>query len=269
MARVEPGPNRFGEALRHWRQRRRLTQLALALDAEVSARHLSFLESGRAKPSREMVLLLASVLDVPLRERNMLLDAAGFAPIYRETDLGSGELSEVRAALDFILTRQEPNPAIVMDRYSNVILANDSSRRLMGHFIKNPSAVVVDGRLNALRTVFHPEGLRPSIVNWDAVARALLVRFEREIGFYGHDTKATDLLRELRSLPGYSGSTVPELTSPPPPLLPLELRHGEASLKFLTTIATFGTPLDVTVQELRIESYFAANAEAERFLRDR
>src|SRR5258705_11872769 len=162
---TEPG---FGRLLRQWRSQRGMSQLQLAVEADVSARHLSFVETGRAQASREMVLLLARVLDVPLRDRNDLLVAAGYAPIYRATALDAPALGQVRRALDFILRQQEPYPAIVLDRHWNILLANAATGRLVEALL-DPAAVGELGG-NAMRLMFHPRGFRPYIVNWEPTA---------------------------------------------------------------------------------------------------
>src|SRR5512134_2571210 len=169
---VESSPSSVGALLKQWRERRRMSQLALAIEAAVSSRHLSFVETGRSRPSREMVLLLAEVLDVPPRARNDLLAAAGYTPIYRESALDAPEMAPLRRALDFILRQQEPYPAIVLDRYWNILLANDGTGRFMGLFL-DPEAVDALGPPNAMRLICHPQALRPFIVNWETTAAAL------------------------------------------------------------------------------------------------
>ena len=155
----------MGPLLRHWRAARRVSQLDLALDADVSSRHLSFVETGRAQPSREMVLRLAEALEVPLRERNALLLAAGYAPLYRETDLGAPEMVDARHAVEFILAQQEPYPAIVVDRHWNVLLANQATHRFLALFLPGPPA----GPVNVMRLIFDPQGVRPFVENWEEV----------------------------------------------------------------------------------------------------
>src|ERR671923_1173107 len=158
-----PATQTFGALLKHWRLARRMSQLALALEAEISARHLSFLETGRAQPSREMVLLLSRVLEVPLRGRNELLTAAGYAPIYRETALDAPEMAQARRALGFMLRQQEPYPALVLDRHWNILMSNAAMGRVMGLFL-DPAALAALGAPNAMRLSYHPQGLRPFIV---------------------------------------------------------------------------------------------------------
>jgi transcriptional regulator with XRE-family HTH domain len=157
-----------------------MSQLALATEAEISARHLSFLETGRAQPSREMVLLLASVLAVPLREQNVLLTAAGFAPVHRETALAAPELGQVRRALDLMLAQQEPFPALVVDRHWNLLMQNEGADRVLGLFLDPNAAAAIPSPPNVARLTFHPGGLRPYIANWEALAGPLLQQIHRE-----------------------------------------------------------------------------------------
>jgi transcriptional regulator with XRE-family HTH domain len=251
----EPGPSggQIGGLLRHWRAARRVSQLDLALDADVSSRHLSFVETGRAQPSREMVLRLAEALEVPLRERNALLLAAGFAPVYRETGLDAPEMAEARRAVEFILAQQEPYPAIVVDRHWNVLLANAAAGRFLSLF---PLADVPPPP-NAMRLLFHPRGLRPYILNWEEVAGGLIQRVHREAAGGPPDAGTKALLAELLGYPGVPPRwRTPELDKPPAPLVTIVYGWGDRRLRFFSTVTTFGTPQDVTLQELRIECFF-------------
>src|SRR5712691_10047408 len=190
----------FGRLLRHWRAQRRVSQLALAVEAEVSSRHVSFIETGRAQPSREMVLLLADVLDVPLRYRNELLTTAGYAPIYRETGLDAPAMAQVRRALDLILRQQEPYPALVLDRHWNVLKVNQGSARVQAYFL-DPVAVAELGPPNAMRLIFHPRAFRPYIVNWEATAASLIQWLHRDALSGFADAETRGLLEELLSYP--------------------------------------------------------------------
>src|SRR5262245_14219477 len=221
----------FGDLLRRWRCVRRLSQLALAIEAEVSTRHLSFLETGRAQPSREMVLLLAGVLDVPLREQNALLVAAGFAPLYHETALAAPALSQVRRALGFMLTQQEPYPALVVDRHWNLLMQNEGAQRLFGLFLDREAAATVPGPPNAARLTFHPCGLRPYITNWEALAGPLIQQMHRAAVGGILDEGTRGLLEELLAYPGVPArwrQLDPEAHSMP--LLPLALRKDDLAL---------------------------------------
>ena len=258
----------LGTLLRAWRLARRLTQQELAERAEVSVRHLSFLETGRAGASREMVLVLANALDLPLRERNLLLGAAGFAAAYRETSLDAAPMAHIRRALDHILAQQEPFPALVLDRAWNVVRMNHGAQRLFAHFVLplSPPPIVLT---NLAHAVFHPEGLRHVIVDWPAIAAATAERLHREAAADGSDGGP----RALRdAVLAYAG--IPErlrqsrLVDMLPVALPLCLRAPDgAEARLFTTLTTLGTPLDVTAEELRIESYFPLDDATDALIR--
>jgi len=251
----------FGQVLRQWRLARRMSQLTLATEAEISSRHLSFLETGRAQPSREMVLLLASVLDVPLRDQNLLLTAAGYAPIYRETALGAPELGQVQQALRFMLQKQEPYPAIVVDRHWNILMQNAAGGRIFGLFLDREAMAEVPGPPNAIRMTFHPRGLRPYLVNWEALAGPLIQQVHREAVGGIPDEGTRRLLEEVVSYPGVPARwRTPDANAHSTAVLPFTLRKGDLTLRFFTTIATLGTPQDITLQELRVECFFPADA---------
>src|SRR5262249_428749 len=188
-------PTAVGHLLREWRAARGMSQLDLAMHAGFSARHVSFIETGRTQPSRQALLILAETLGVPLRERNRLLEAGGYAHVYRQTSLDSSEMSHIRRGLNFILARPKPYAALVLDRYSNCVMGNDVSDRLV-RWIVDPS--LITGHMNHLRLVFHPLGARRAIVNWDEVSRHLFDRAERELGDAKGDDAASALLDELR-----------------------------------------------------------------------
>lgn len=247
-----------GTLLRHWRTHRRMSQLDLAHEAEVSTRHLSFLENGKAKPSREMVLVLSSALEVPLRERNTLLRAAGFAPAYRETDLDAPEMAPVRRALDFLLAKQEPYGAVVVDRTWNVLMGNTPFRTLGAWLGVDPDAT----ERNLLVQTFSEDGLKPFIENWDDVARSILDRAHREAV---DDAEAAELFERLASMPGVpSDWRVADWGRAPDLLIPVVLCKDGLRLAFYTTVTRLGSPIDVTASELRIESYYPADAATER-----
>jgi transcriptional regulator with XRE-family HTH domain len=252
--------------LKQWRERRRMSQLTLAIEAEISSRHLSFLETGRSRPSREMVLLLAEVLDVPPRGRNDLLAAAGYAPIYRESNLEAPEMAQFRRALDFMLRQQEPYPAIVLDRYWNILLGNEGTARFMGLWMDAESIDAL-GPPNGLRLICHPEGLRPYIVNWEVTAAALIQWLHRDL-LRSADEGIRLLLDELLSYPGMPRNwRTLDLDAPAAPFLAIEMQKGETHLKFFTTLTTLGTPYDITLHELRIESFFPADDATDTSLR--
>ncbi|MDR0182776.1 helix-turn-helix domain-containing protein [Lysobacter arvi] len=245
--------SRLGALLREWRAVRRLSQLDLALDAGVSPRHLSCVETGKAQPSREMIARLADALDVPLRERNALLVAAGFAPRYPETALATPELSQMRRAIEFILAQQEPYPAFVLNRHWDVLMANDAALRV-NTFVMNGRA---SAHANMIRQIFDPDDLRAAVDNWDEVAGDLIRHLHGEVAAAPSDAKARELLEEVLAYPGVPARwRLRDVESAPAPLLTTVLRQGDLRLRFFSTITTFGTPRDVTLEELRIECCF-------------
>ncbi len=258
----------FGMLLKQWRNQRGLSQLDLAVTSQVSQRHISFLESGRANPSREMVLQLAIGLEIPLRQQNQMLSAAGFTPIHTETDLSAPEMTSVRKAIDFMLRQQEPYPAIVIDRYWNLLLSNNAATRLLNTFIdpdRLQTLFYLDGKLNLMRVMFDPRGLRPFIVNWEKFAVHLLHRLHREAMAEGEGEQSTVLLSELIHYPGVSElwHTSNQATHNVL-LLTTHFKRDDLELKFFSTIATLGTPYDITLQELRIECLFPADVVTEQ-----
>ena len=269
MAPVKAGKGAtraVGTLLKQWRQRKRMSQLGLAVEAEISTRHLSFLETGRAQPSRDMLLLLSQVLEVPLRARNEILTAAGYAPIYRETALGAPEMAQVRRALDFILRQQEPYPAMVLDRYWNVLMTNGAMDRMLGVLL-GPEAAEVAGPPNAMRLTFHPQGLRPAIVNWEPTASALIQWLHRDLLRTG-DAETRRLLEECLAYPDVPRQwRTLDLDASTAPVLAIELRRGDARLSCFTTLASLGTPYDITLHELRVECFFPADDATDEALR--
>ena len=257
----------FGLLLRRWRLARGHSQTELALRASVSARHVSFLETARALPSRDMVLQLAEALDVPLRERNTLLVAGGHAAAYSELPIADAELATIRRMLRMMLDRHEPFPAIVVDRCWNVTMHNAGMARMLGCLLA--PAYLEATELNHARLVLRPDGLRPWIVNWPDVAAAMLNRLHREMAAAPSDAAKAALLHEMLALPG-----LPEaMRRPPPaapisPFLPIHLRNQAIDLQLFTTITSVGTPQDVTVQELRIEAFYPADTASERSLQE-
>jgi transcriptional regulator with XRE-family HTH domain len=255
----------LGALLRGWRQQRHLSQLELASTAGVSARHLSFIETGRSRPSREMVLHLAEHLDVPLRERNALLLAGGFAPTYRETDLDAPEMRAVREAIDRVLSGHEPYPAVVVDRRWNLVAANQAIQAL----VAGVSAELLGPPLNVLRAALHPDGLAPRIVNFSEWSEHVLDRLRRQVLLTG-DEELRELEEELRGYPGVSARAshggvegVGDIA------VTLRLRSGDGELRLLSTIATFGTAVDITAAELAIEAFFPADPETAATLQAR
>jgi transcriptional regulator with XRE-family HTH domain len=258
----------FGSRLRWWRKHRGLSQLDLAGVAGTSQRHVSFLECGRSQPSRDMVLCLAAALDVPLRQQNALLLAAGFAPVWRESDLTAPELATVSQALDYMLTQQEPFPAVVVDRHWNLLRANAGATRLTAFLTEPSPAPTHSGGVNLADWLLSPDGLRPFLVNWQDVAIHFLRGLQADAVADGIPETA-DLLQRLLAYPGVPAlSQVPSLEGSPPPVLAMHFRKGQTSLRLFTTIATLGTPQNVTVQEMRIECFFAADADTAQIFKD-
>ncbi|MHB8531561.1 MAG: MmyB family transcriptional regulator [Solirubrobacteraceae bacterium] len=255
MASVSAAHPPVGELLRTWRRRRSLSQLELALDAEVSSRHVSFLETGRAKPSREMVLRLAEHLAVPLRERNALLLAAGFAPAYAEHALSEHEMEPVREALDRFLRAHEPYPALVLDRRFDIVSANDA----LGTIVAGASAELLAPPVNALRVTLHPNGIAPRIANFGEWSSHLLARLRRQAAITA-DPELAALYEELCAYPGVGGADGAEHGPGEEICLPLRLRDGERELSLLSTVSTFGAAADVTLSELSIEAFYPADA---------
>ena len=242
-----------GALLRDWRRRRRLSQLDLALSADVSARHLSFIETGRARPSADMVLRLAEHLDVPLRDRNQLLLAAGFAPAFGQRDLAAPEMGPVRDALTRLLTAHEPFPALVVDRHWGLVAGN----RALGLLTAGVAPELLTEPVNVLRLALHPDGLAPRIANLSEWRAHLLDRLGRQAAVSA-DPALAALLEELAGLPGGDPAQTHDLTTTDV-VTPLRLRHPGGELTFLSTITTFGTAADVTVAELSLEAFFPAD----------
>ena len=264
-----PQPDLFGPMLRAWRRRRGASQLALALQSGVSQRHVSFLESGRARPSREMVVQLTSALDVPLRQRNAMLLAAGFAPAYRETNLTAPELLPVRKAIDHILKRQEPYPAVVIDRLWNLIQGNDAANAFTVFLFEGPPPPPPPGKPpNLLQWLLDPKALRPKIANWEEVARHLVSTTYAEILADGGEPRALAFIEEIMAYPDVPASFRKlRFEERPQPVLTVDYVVGGKALSVFTTIATLGTPQDVTLQEVRIESFFPADDRSDALFR--
>jgi transcriptional regulator with XRE-family HTH domain len=262
MPSVRQSPRPVGELLRQWREHRRMSQMDLALEAEISTRHLSFMETSRSKPSRDMILRLAEPLDLPLRERNHLLLAAGYAPVYTETALDSPQMTAVRAAVRQVLSAHEPYPAVVVDRNWNLVDANAS----LALFTDEMPPELLAPPINVLRASLHPDGMAPRIINLGEWRAHLLGRLRRQIALTA-DPALAALYDELCAYPCDQPEPEIELPGPGDIVVPLRIRQGSRALAFFSTVSTFGTPLDITVAELAIESFFPADAETSLFLR--
>jgi len=256
----------FGVQLRAWRQTRHVSQEELAARAGVSARHLSFVENGRSQPSRELVLALAGALDVPLRERNTLLTAAGFAAAFRASSLDAEVMASLRRAIDHVLAQQEPFGAVVVDGGWNLIRMNRGAGRLFQRF-----AMTAAGREAASNLVLgtvHPEALRPYIVNWTDVAGHLIARLHREVAARPGDDELSRLLARVLAQPGVPAewrAFAPGRSAAP--FIPVHLRSERLEVKLFTMMTSIGTPLDVTAEEIHIETYFPADDASEAALR--
>jgi transcriptional regulator with XRE-family HTH domain len=258
---VRPSGVTVGDLLRKWRQHRRLSQLDLSIQADISTRHLSFVETGRSVPSRDMVLHLAEQLDLPLRERNQLLLAAGYAPIYPERALDAAPMSAVRDAVRQVLSGHEPFPAIAVDRYWNLVDGNAAIALLT----EGVATALLETPANALRIALHPDGMASRIANLGEWRAHLLGRLRREVE-HTADPQLVELYDELAALPGDDPAAV-EHPVTGAVVTPLRFRHTAGELAFFSTVTTFGTPLDVTVAELAIEAFFPADAATAKILR--
>jgi transcriptional regulator with XRE-family HTH domain len=256
-----PATPAVGDLLRHWRQRRRMSQLDFAVEANISTKHLSFLETGRAQPSREMLLRLAELLEVPLRERNTLLTAAGFAALFPQRALSDPALQAARLAVERVLQAHEPFPALAVDRHWVLLSANSAALRLMP--VADPR--LLEPPVNVLRISLHPDGMAPHIRNLGEWREHVFSRLRRQIEASADEALAA-LLEELRAYPGptHSASEAERLQAPF--IVPMRLAVGADVLSFISTTTVFGTPLDITLAELAIEAFLPADAETARKL---
>jgi transcriptional regulator with XRE-family HTH domain len=254
-----------GDLLREWRQRRRMSQLLLATEADISTRHLSFVESGRALPSREMVMHLAERLDVPLRARNALLIAAGYAPLFRERPLSDPQLAAAREAVELVLKGHEPYPALAIDRHWTIVATNNA----LAPLLSGASPELLKPPVNALRLSLHPHGIAASIVNWHAWREHVLARLQRQIEVSGDDMLSA-LRDELAAYPTPPDASPadPDDAAPNQIAVPLRLRTPIGVLSFFSTTTVFGTPIDVTLSELAIEAFFPADQQTAVALRE-
>ncbi|MBX7201342.1 MAG: helix-turn-helix transcriptional regulator [Rhodospirillaceae bacterium] len=257
-------PRSIGDCLREWRGRRRMSQLDLAGEAGISARHLSFVETGRAQPSREMVLTLAETLEVPLRERNAMLLAAGFAPLFGERNLADPALAPAREAIDLVLAGHEPYPALAVDRRWTLIAHN----RAVLPLLEGVAPALMQPPLNVLRLSLHPEGVGPRIVNYVEWRAHVMARLKRDLDLTADAAIAT-LIDELRAypVPAHARGQRESEHGAPGMVVPLRISSPAGELSFISTITVFGTPIDVTLSEIAIESFFPADARTGEVLR--
>lgn len=253
----------FGTILRDWRRRRRMSQMALACDADISARHLSFLESGRSKPSRQMLLHLAACLDVPLRDRNLLLAAAGFAPAFEERAYGEAALDAIRRSVEMMLAAHDPNPALAVDRHWTMLASN----RAVAQLVAGADHSLLRPPVNVLRLMLHPAGLAPRILNLFQWRAHIIARLRRQIDL-GGDPVLMDLLEEVRDYPAPRGGALPESGGGQSTIaVPFQLATIEGVLSFFSTCTVFGTPVDITVSELAIEAFLPADPATAEMMR--
>ena len=260
-AAAHPSPGEFGRLLRHWRGTRNRSQLDLSVETGISQRHISFIESGRSTPGRQTLLALARELDVPLRERNTLLLAAGYAPIYPDDDLDAPAMRSVRSALKRMLHQQEPFPAVVMDRHWNVLMTNQAAPAFFSRFVDLSAR---PRPRNLLQLVFDPAGLRPFLSNWDEVAASLVERVHRESVGHNADEAAKRLLATLAEYPGPKPDWNAAFDAVATPTVALDFELNGARLSFFSLVTTVGTPRTVTAQELRVECMFPADEATEQ-----
>lgn len=262
-ASAESPASELGGLLRQWRSTRGRSQIDLSLDTGVSQRHLSFIESGRSAPSRETLVAIAEALDVPLRDRNALLLAAGYAPIYSEKAWDASEMQGLTQAIQRMLRQQDPFPAVVMDRYWNALMTNESAPRFFKSFIDLAS---FKGPRNLLHFLFHPHGVRPFVKDWESLARSLIQRVHRESIGRVVDTKTRQLLMELMEYPGvkseWRNPAVPDI-APVRPVIGYSFNWNGRVLNYFSMVATVGSPITVAAQELRIECWFPSDPETE------
>ncbi len=262
---VKLAPQSFGSFLKHWRKQQKISQLELALRSAVSQRHISFLESGRSIPSQAMILRLGQAMDLSLRTQNLMLKSAGYPAAFSQTHLDQPEMHAVKKALTCLLQQQEPFPAFVLDNHWRLLETNQAAQRLIGFLSDDqplPDTFYDQGALNLMRLLLHPQGLHPLIENFAEVASHLLLRLQQESDPYSTDSLYTEmqaLLPDIQPREVYSGQA---------PVLSTCIVKDDLRLELFSIISTLGTPTDITLQELRIESFFPANARTEEILRE-
>jgi transcriptional regulator with XRE-family HTH domain len=251
----------FGQSLKQWRQQRKVSQLELSLVADVSTKHISFLETGKSQPSREMVLHLSEALDIPLAERNFLLKQSGFTEVYPQCSLNTQNMEPVYKALELMLENHNPFPAMVLDWDWNILMTNAAQQKLTSLVCSNPGFPDTE---NLMELIFHPYGFRPFITNWEVVAFHLLQRLKKENSL--SQNRHADLINRLLSFPGIPSTWSFESSAESAlPVLTINLTVGDLSLSLFSTLTTFGTPIDVTVQEMTIEQYFPSDETTREF----
>ena len=246
----------LGELLRYWRQERGKSQLGLSMESGISQRHLSFVESGRSAPSRDFLSTVSDALNIPLRERNLLLLASGYAPQYSEQSMDAEQMAIVTRAIDRMLEQHEPHPALVLDRHWNVVRTNKAVPRFFGSFV---DLEMRPKPRNLLDLMFDPAGMRPFVEDWETVAAGLLQRVRREAVGQVLDAELQELLKQLRKYPGVA--ELKPLLAPQSPVLPITFRRDNQRFSYFSLITTVGTPQCITAQELRVECMFPTDVE--------
>ncbi len=255
----------FSSTLKRWRKVRKFSQLDLSLEAGISQRHLSFLESGRSRPGKDTIIDLAEALQMPLRDRNIMLNSAGFNAIYKERALDDATMITVQNALQMTLDHHMPFPAVVVDNRWNLYMANEASNKLID-IVGQPDISLFDqDRLNIYRLTFNPKGLRPFITNWSEIANPLLLRLQREVSDDPQNTFLAELLEEAQALANTGDFTAADISATVAPVMSLNLKIHNTELKMFSMISSFGTALDVTASELKVETFFPADDATKSF----
>ncbi len=257
----------FSTTLKRWRKVRKYSQLDLSLEAGISQRHLSFLESGRSRPGKDTIIDLAEALKMPLRDRNQMLKSAGFGSIYKERALDDATMVTVQNALHMTLKHHMPFPALVVDRRWNLYMANQASSKLFSIIGEPDQSLLDNGTLNIYRLTFSDKGLRPFISNWTEIANPLLLRLQREISDDPQNTFLINLLEEAQKLANVQDYTAADISATVAPVMSLNLQLGDVELKMFSMISSFGTALDVTASELKVETFFPADEATSEFFR--
>lgn len=257
----------FSGMLKRWRKFKKLSQLDLSLETGISQRHISFLESGRSRPGMEVILQLASALDMTLRDSNQLLKSAGYAPAFTERELDDKAMVSINNALQMMLEHHQPFPALVVDRNWDLYLANQATNTLL-KFIGSPDpSLFHEGKLNIYRLTFSEKGFRPFISNWQEIANPLLLRLQREVNSDPDNTFLSALFEEVQQLSGCSEYSSTDIAATLAPVLSLQLKIGDIELKLFSMVSSFGTALDVTAAELKVETFFPADQQTEQFFK--
>lgn len=252
----------FGKALRSWRKSRGFSQLELSMAANISSKHVSFLETGRSQPSREMIVQLSNSLNIPLAERNILMNISGYSDVYSRMSIDQDEMSAVRNALDLMLNSHEPYPALVLDWQWNILMANSGFQRI-SEIVRKEQQNFPD-TCNIMELIFDPNGYRPYIENWEEVASTLIKRIEREKMIY-QDRKST-LLEDIKRFPDFPiDCENHNLENKAQPMIAVTLKLGDIQLQLFSALTSFGTAIDITLQELYIEQYFPVDSETKKF----